>query len=70
MLPENLRGIRDRLDAKDYASRTPGEDALLQELDALHALLKQAGLGHVLDDLKMRVVGGAVHSCPCCGRPL
>ena len=63
-LPTELNKIRDRLSVK--AGKTPAENNLLSELNALNGQLLTEDLRKVEANVtKMTSPGG---NCPCCGR--
>lgn len=68
MLPAQLKGVKDRLEAKSSLRRTTSEDELLRELNFLDRELTQSKLVEAQRTHAIKMVGGSPDSCSCCGR--
>jgi hypothetical protein len=72
MLPPNLGKLKEVLIAKTIQKRTRGEDAILEELEALDtdAKISETLRGKETSPRKYAVYDGPSGSCPCCGRSI
>ena len=67
MLTPYLRQMKERLDAKGFAKRSAGEDALLAELNLLDS---SADVKKLSESHETRMTSPPAGTCYACGRAL
>jgi hypothetical protein len=70
VLPNKLKEVKSKLEAKGYASRSRDEDDLLAELEEIDKLLDSnreiVKKGSFVHDSRMTT--GPTNRCSCCGK--